>query len=73
MSIIILLTLFSSFIQFVPFRDYIGQQHNQILSQARLAKDVLEEVPDQLVGFMKSRQIKPNPPPPAYTASAPPL
>jgi len=59
-------------VQFVPFRDYVGQGHNQILSQARLAKDVLEEVPDQLVGFMKSRQISPNAPPPAYTASAPP-
>ena len=57
-------------LQFVPFRDFIGKSSNQILSQARLAKEVLAEIPDQLIGYMKSRGIKPGAPPPAYTPSA---
>ncbi|XP_076806884.1 copine-8-like [Clavelina lepadiformis] len=59
-------------VQFVPFRDYISQHGGQVMSQARLAKDVLAEVPDQLLGYMKSRGIKPSPPPPTYTPTAPP-
>ncbi|XP_039250050.1 copine-8-like isoform X2 [Styela clava] len=55
-------------VQFVPFRDYMAQgNRNQILSQARLAKDVLAEIPDQFVGYMKKRNLKPGPPPPSYT------
>ena len=57
-------------LQFVPFRDFIGKSSNQILSQARLAKEVLAEIPDQLVGYMKSKNIKPSAPPPAYTPTA---
>lgn len=49
-------------IQFVPFRDYIDRSGNQVLSMARLAKDVLAEIPDQLLSFMKSRGIEPRPP-----------
>uniref|UniRef100_A0A4W4EKQ9 C2 domain-containing protein n=1 Tax=Electrophorus electricus TaxID=8005 RepID=A0A4W4EKQ9_ELEEL len=49
-------------VQFVPFRDYIDRSGNQVLSMARLAKDVLAEVPDQLLSFMKSRSIEPRPP-----------
>ncbi|XP_060775468.1 copine-9-like [Neoarius graeffei] len=52
-------------VQFVPFRDYIDRSGNQILSMARLAKDVLAEIPDQLLSFMKSRGIEPRPAPPA--------
>lgn len=51
--------------QFVPFRDYIDRAGNQILSMARLAKDVLAEIPDQLLSFMKSKGIEPRPAPPA--------
>lgn len=51
--------------QFVPFRDYIDRSGNQILSMARLAKDVLAEIPDQLLSFMKSKGIDPRPAPPA--------
>lgn len=51
--------------QFVPFRDYIDRSGNQILSMARLAKDVLAEIPDQLLSFMKSKGIEPRPAPPA--------
>uniref|UniRef100_A0A3B4FF91 Copine family member 9 n=1 Tax=Pundamilia nyererei TaxID=303518 RepID=A0A3B4FF91_9CICH len=49
-------------VQFVPFRDYIDRSGNQVLSMARLAKDVLAEIPDQLLSFMKSRGIEPPPP-----------
>uniref|UniRef100_A0A8C7R6C1 Copine family member IX n=1 Tax=Oncorhynchus mykiss TaxID=8022 RepID=A0A8C7R6C1_ONCMY len=49
-------------VQFVPFRDYMDQSGNQVLSMARLAKDVLAEIPEQLLGFMKTRGIEPRPP-----------
>lgn len=52
-------------IQFVPFRDYIDRSGNQVLSMARLAKDVLAEIPDQLLSFMKSKGIEPRPALPA--------
>ncbi|XP_071816097.1 copine-8-like isoform X1 [Apostichopus japonicus] len=54
-------------VQFVPFREYIGgiASGNSQLSQARLAKDVLAEVPDQLISFMKRRNIIPKDNPPA--------
>uniref|UniRef100_A0A6Q2YED7 C2 domain-containing protein n=1 Tax=Esox lucius TaxID=8010 RepID=A0A6Q2YED7_ESOLU len=48
-------------VQFVPFRDYMDRSGNQVLSMARLAKDVLAEIPEQLLGFMKSRGIEPRP------------
>uniref|UniRef100_A0A8C2X6U1 Copine family member 9 n=1 Tax=Cyclopterus lumpus TaxID=8103 RepID=A0A8C2X6U1_CYCLU len=48
-------------VQFVPFRDYIDRSGNQVLSMARLAKDVLAEIPDQLLSFMKSRGVEPRP------------
>nr|XP_055044344.1 copine-9 isoform X1 [Misgurnus anguillicaudatus] len=48
-------------VQFVPFRDYIDRSGNQVLSMARLAKDVLAEIPDQLLSFMKSSSIEPRP------------
>ncbi|XP_064422274.1 copine-9 [Latimeria chalumnae] len=50
-------------VQFVPFRDYIDRSGNQVLSMARLAKDVLAEIPEQLLSFMKTRGIKPRPAP----------
>ncbi|XP_043932415.1 copine-8-like [Protopterus annectens] len=54
-------------VQFVPFRDYIDRTGNHVLSMARLAKDVLAEIPDQFISYMKSRGIKPHPAPPPYT------
>ncbi|KAI4532212.1 hypothetical protein MG293_017477 [Ovis ammon polii] len=36
-------------VQFVPFRDYVDRSGNQVLSMARLAKDVLAEIPEQLL------------------------
>ncbi|XP_066520712.1 copine-9-like [Hoplias malabaricus] len=60
-------------VQFVPFRDYIDRSGNQVLSMARLAKDVLAEIPDQLLSFMKSKSIEPRPALPASdTPSKPP-
>uniref|UniRef100_A0A8C8RSK8 Copine family member 9 n=1 Tax=Pelusios castaneus TaxID=367368 RepID=A0A8C8RSK8_9SAUR len=46
-------------VQFVPFRDYVDRSGNQVLSMARLAKDVLAEIPEQLLSYMKSHNIKP--------------
>lgn len=64
---------FSLLQQFVPFRDYMDRTGNHVLSMARLAKDVLAEIPDQLISYMKSRGIKPNPVPPAFaTGTQPP-
>ncbi|XP_012726124.1 copine-8 isoform X1 [Fundulus heteroclitus] len=59
-------------VQFVPFRDYMDRTGNHVLSMARLAKDVLAEIPDQLISYMKSRAIKPCPLPPAYTSCVQP-
>ncbi len=55
--------------QFVPFKDYMDRTGNHVLSMARLAKDVLAEIPDQLISYMKSRGIKPNLVPPAYSTA----
>ncbi|KAG1953478.1 copine-8 [Pimephales promelas] len=60
-------------VQFVPFRDYIDRTGNHILSMARLAKDVLAEIPDQFLSYMKTRGIKPSPAPPPYTPPGHPL
>ncbi|XP_029390896.1 copine-9 isoform X5 [Mus pahari] len=52
-------------VQFVPFRDYVDRSGNQVLSMARLAKDVLAEIPEQLLSYMRTRDIQPRPPPSA--------
>ncbi|XP_072571523.1 copine-9 isoform X3 [Paramormyrops kingsleyae] len=58
-------------VQFVPFRDYIDPTGNQVLSMARLAKDVLAEIPEQLLSFMKSKGVEPRPAPATTTAPTP--
>ncbi|XP_075766195.1 copine-5 isoform X1 [Pelodiscus sinensis] len=60
-------------VQFVPFRDYIDRTGNHVLSMARLAKDVLAEIPDQFISYMKGQGIKPSPAPPPYTPTGPTL
>uniref|UniRef100_A0AAR2LTC9 C2 domain-containing protein n=1 Tax=Pygocentrus nattereri TaxID=42514 RepID=A0AAR2LTC9_PYGNA len=55
-------------VQFVPFRDYVDHRGNHILSMARLAKDVLAEIPDQFLHYMRTRGIKPNLSPPFYSS-----
>lgn len=57
--------------QFVPFRDYVDRTGNHVLSMARLARDVLAEIPDQLVSYMKAQGIRPRPPPAAPAQSSP--
>lgn len=57
--------------QFVPFRDYVDRTGNHVLSMARLARDVLAEIPEQLVSYMKAQGIRPRPPPEAPTSSPP--
>uniref|UniRef100_A0A8B9NN96 Copine 5 n=1 Tax=Accipiter nisus TaxID=211598 RepID=A0A8B9NN96_9AVES len=52
-------------VQFVPFRDYVDGGGSPVLSMARLAKDVLAEIPDQFISYMKARGIKPQPAPPS--------
>lgn len=47
-------------VQFVPFRNF-QKMSNIRLAKAYLAKEVLAEIPDQVVGFMKSRNIAPPP------------
>lgn len=46
-------------VQFVPFRNF---QHIQNVNTAKayLAKEVLAEIPDQIVGYMKTRNIIPK-------------
>lgn len=50
-------------LQFVPMREFMGRAgENPATIQAILAKEVLEEIPDQFLSYMKSRNIKPKPP-----------
>ncbi|XP_008838292.1 copine-5 isoform X2 [Nannospalax galili] len=58
-------------VQFVPFRDYVDRTGNHVLSMARLARDVLAEIPDQLVSYMKAQGIRPRPPPTVPVSSLP--
>ena len=46
-------------VQFVPFRNF-QCLHNVSAAKAYLAREVLAEIPDQVVGYMKSRNIKPK-------------
>ncbi|XP_029842847.2 copine-8 isoform X1 [Ixodes scapularis] len=48
-------------VQFVAFRDFLGNQ-NPVESKARLAKEVLAEVPNQLVAYMEKRGFRPGNP-----------
>lgn len=57
--------------QFVPFRDYVDRTGNHVLSMARLARDVLAEIPDQLVSYMKAQGIRPRTLPAAPERSPP--
>lgn len=47
-------------VQFVPLNKFLTRNGATIKSQAELAKEVLAEIPEQLTGFMKSHNIKPN-------------
>lgn len=53
-------------VQFVPFNDFLSRG-DMALSQAALAKEVLAEIPDQFLSYMKQHNIKPK-----LSATAPP-
>uniref|UniRef100_A0A8C3V8P2 Copine 5 n=1 Tax=Catharus ustulatus TaxID=91951 RepID=A0A8C3V8P2_CATUS len=59
-------------VQFVPFRDYMSGGPGAGLSMAGLAREVLAEIPDQLLSYMKARGIKPPPIPPMFPETPPP-
>lgn len=50
-------------VQFVPFRDFIRNGTHMPTSQAALAKEVLAEIPEQFLQYMKKRGVKPKPRP----------
>ncbi|XP_012937679.1 copine-8 [Aplysia californica] len=49
-------------VQFVPFRNFLSGGGSMHVSQAFLAKEVLAEVPDQVLSYMKRYNIKARPP-----------
>jgi hypothetical protein len=49
-------------VQFVPFRDFLGKSTNAHVSRLHLAREVLAEIPEQFLGFMKANNIVPKPP-----------
>ena len=54
-------------VQFVELRRFLSP--GNVWSKEMLAKEVLAEIPDQFVGWMKSRGIMPKPKPEAPPAS----
>ncbi|XP_050429591.1 copine-8-like isoform X2 [Adelges cooleyi] len=46
-------------VQFVPFKDFL-QIQNPMNAKSHLAQEVLAEIPAQIVGYMKSRNIIPK-------------
>lgn len=49
--------------QFVPMRNFVGRGGDDVAAvQERLAKEVLEEIPDQFLSYMKRHNVKPKPP-----------
>ncbi|XP_046841250.1 copine-9-like [Xenia sp. Carnegie-2017] len=49
-------------VQFVPFRNYLSSRYGDVTSGARLASDVLEELPGQFLEYMKKHKIQPRQP-----------
>ena len=50
-------------VQFVPFRNFLNRGGlDGAMSRLHLAKEVLAEVPDQFLGFMKSQRVVPKAP-----------
>jgi len=49
--------------QFVSFREFIGGSFGDDLnhSQVLLAKELLAEIPDQVMSYMKKYGVRPNP------------
>ncbi|EDV19303.1 uncharacterized protein TRIADDRAFT_33800 [Trichoplax adhaerens] len=51
---------------FVPFSDFLVNGTLTQLSAVKLAREVLAEIPDQILSYMAMNRIKPNPSPPSY-------
>ena len=49
-------------VQFVPFSKFLYSGLRPEMGRLHLAREVLREIPDQFLSFMKSRNIIPNPP-----------
>lgn len=49
-------------VQFVPFRDFLKGNMDPHISRLLLAREVLAEVPTQVLSYMKANHIKPQPP-----------
>lgn len=49
-------------VQFVPFRDFLKGSGDPRTARLRLAREVLAEIPDQVISFMKANTIAPQPP-----------
>lgn len=49
-------------VQFVPFNQFLSAGFNRDVARLHLAREVLREIPDQFMGFMKSKNINPKPP-----------
>ncbi|RWS30816.1 copine-5-like isoform X4 [Leptotrombidium deliense] len=47
-------------VQFVPINRYLSRDGSSIRSQVELAREVLYEVPDQIVSYMVSKGFKPK-------------
>ena len=47
-------------VQFVPFRNFLQGGLDSQQARLRLAKEVLAEVPDQFLGYMKANKILPG-------------
>lgn len=62
-SYMILIKQIIVYSQFVPFRDFLGRGNVGIAqTQARLAKEVLAEIPEQFLSYMEKYNYKPKPP-----------
>lgn len=48
-------------VQFVPMNKFVGKEGGWIHSQFELAREVLYEVPGQVVGYMKLKGFRPKP------------
>ena len=49
-------------VQFVPFRNFVQQGVNSPHARLHLAREVLAEIPDQFLGFMKANRLIPRNP-----------
>ncbi len=59
-------------VQFVPFRNFLKSGQNSQLSRLHLAREVLAEVPDQFVSYMRVNKIVPKTATAAGRANLPP-